>query len=84
MLEMTNENCGVTISERSGMRYREGTRSLFVDGEMLTGESDFIVYPGSIQVWDDGAKVTNQDSIRIVENIGTVFRLHGISLTIGS
>ena len=82
-MEMTNENCGVTILGRSGMRYREGTRTLFVDGEMLTGKSDFIIYLGSVQAWDDNVNVTDQDRARILANIQTVFRLHGLSLTVG-
>lgn len=83
-MEMTDGNCGITILGRSGIRYREGMRTLFVDGEMQTGVSDFIVYTSSIQVWDDDKQpISDAERSRIVSNIGAVFQLHGLTLTIG-
>jgi hypothetical protein len=83
-VEMLSDSCGVTILGRSGIRYREGTRTLFVDGEIQTGPSDFIIYASSLQRWDDDHQaVTADDRTRIVANIRDVFQRHGLSLAVG-
>jgi hypothetical protein len=83
-MEMTNGTCGVTILGRSGIRYREGTRTLFVDGEIQTGASDFIIYTSSIQIWnDDKQPISDAEKERIIANIEAVFQLQGLSLSVG-
>ena len=77
--EMNGNGCKVTILGRSGLRYEEGTRKAFVDGEMLTGKYDFAVYTKSIGLWEnDGRPISEEEKKNIVANISLVFQQNGL------
>jgi hypothetical protein len=77
--EMTLSDFRVTILGRSGLRYRHGTKTVFIDGEMLTGAFDFVVYTNSIARWDDARVISEGERKTIVANIGAVFRANGLT-----
>lgn len=83
--EMNGPGCGVTVLGRAGLRYREGARSIFVDGEMLTGKFDFVIYASSIRAWEGDAQVIADDERRrIVANIQATFQQNGLALDVES
>jgi hypothetical protein len=81
--EMSGPGCGVTVLGRAGLRYREGDRTIFVDGEMLTGEFDFVIYAGSIRAWESsGEPIAEAERQRIVSNIQAAFRQNGMAVDV--
>lgn len=77
--EMSGPGCGVTVLGRAGLRYREGDRTIFVDGEMPTGEFDFVVYASSIGVWEGSEEsISEAERQRIISNIQAAFRQNGM------
>jgi hypothetical protein len=81
--EMIGPGCGVTMLGRSGLRYREGLSSVFVDGEMLTGSFDFVIYEKSIRAWE-GSNVTIDEVKRkeIIANIKATFVANGLAIDV--
>ena len=68
---------------RTGLRYYEGGRQMFVDCEVLTGPSGMAVYKDTIQEWDppyDNVPVTDSDRDRILNNIREAFRSQGFEI----
>jgi hypothetical protein len=81
--EMISAGCGVTILGRSGLRYREGSKTLLVDGEMLTGSFDFVIYANSIKTWEGtGEAISDAERQRIVASIRSVLQQNGLALDV--
>jgi len=81
--ELTIGDCGVTLLGRSGMRYREGSKTIFVDGEMLTGPVDFVIYKNSICEWEAlHETISEAEQGRIIENIRRICRHHRLTLDV--
>lgn len=79
--ELSGPNCRVTILGRSGLVYREGARTVNVDGEMLTGSHDFVVYVDSIRTWEDsGDAIDAKERQRILSSIESAFRQQGLAV----
>jgi hypothetical protein len=79
--ELSDEACGVTMLGRAGLRYREGDRTMFVDGEILAGPVDYDVRKSSIGVWDDTKQAaTEEEKQRIIDNIAALFKKGGVSV----
>jgi hypothetical protein len=77
---MIGPGCGVTVLGRAGLRYREGSRTIFVDGEMLTGKYDFVIYSSSIQAWEGSKEPISEDERRrIVANVQAAFQQNGLA-----
>jgi hypothetical protein len=83
--EMIGAGCSVTILGRSGLRYQEGSKSLFVDGEMLAGAVDFVIYINSIRAWEGSNEAISDDERqRIIANIKSVFQQNGLAVDVES
>ncbi len=81
--EMTIGDCGVTLLGRSGMRYREGSKTVFVDGEILNGPFDFVIYKSSIRTWEAlHEPISEADQAKIIESIKGICKHHGLTLDI--
>jgi hypothetical protein len=79
MREIVSGDLGVRILGRAGLHYREGARSVSIDGEMGGGDVDFIVYVSSIAVWDRTREpIYAEERSRIVENIRRVLEGNGL------
>jgi Immunity protein 74 len=75
----------VEVLGRTGLRYCEGGRQMFVDSEVLTGPSGMAVYKGTIQKWDppyDNVPVTHSDRDRILNNIRDAVRSQGFEMNV--
>ena len=71
--EMVLGECGVTILGRSGLRYRDGSRTAFIDAEMLAGATDLVVYVNTINAWEGtNQAIGEEERDRIVANIRRV------------
>jgi len=67
----------VEVLGRTGLRYGEANRQMFVDSEVLTGPCGMAVYKDTIRKWDspnDSVPVTDSDRDRILKNIREAFR----------
>jgi hypothetical protein len=78
MKEMTLGNLGVQPLDRASLRYREGTRTMRIGGQMQLGDPDYTVFTFMIGVWDDtGEAATPEERRVIIENIRRVFEHNG-------
>jgi len=67
----------------TGLIYREGSREMLIDSEMLVLPFLLCVYTHSISHWKpsyDAVPVTPEERKRIVENIRILFRSHGYEI----
>jgi hypothetical protein len=73
----------VTIRGRAGLRYHEGGKTMFVDGEMLVPPPhDYVVWTSSIGRWDGADEpVSEEEKRRIIANLEAFFRANGIHAT---
>jgi hypothetical protein len=75
----------VEVLGRTGLRYREADREMFVDSEVLTGSSGMAVYKDTIQKWDppyDNAPVTESDRDRILNSVRDAFRSQAFEIDV--
>jgi hypothetical protein len=83
MTTLIGDDCTVEILGRSGLRFRQNSRSVFVGGEMLFGESDFVVTKSSIQSWEGlGESIDADTRDRIVASITATFQKHRMRVDI--
>ncbi|MDB4941681.1 MAG: Immunity protein 74 [Labilithrix sp.] len=83
--EMSGPGCGITMLGRAGLRYREGTQTVLVDGEMLTGPFDFVIYKTSIVEWEgSGVPIDDTKRNEIVANIDAAFQQNGLTVDVES
>lgn len=77
----SSDGFSVEVLGRTGFRYREGDRQMFVDSELLTGLAGMAVYKDTMQKWDppyDNIPVTDSDRDRVLKNIRDAFQGFGI------
>jgi len=51
-LYVSSDGFSVEVLGRTGLCYCEGGKKMFVDSEVLTGDSGMVVYKSRIQKWD--------------------------------
>ena len=79
--EMVSGEFGVTILGRSGLRYRDGSKTAFVDAEMLAGVVDLVVYVNTIKAWEGTNRpVENGEREQMIANIRRVLEEHHITV----
>ena len=84
-LYKSSDGFSVEVLGRTGLRYREEGRQMFVDSEVVTGPSGMTVYKDTIQKWDppyDSVPVTDSDRDRILNNIRDAFRSQGFGIDV--
>jgi hypothetical protein len=74
----------VRVLGRTGMRYMEGGRSVWIDSELLGKPAAFSLHKDSITTWEGDAaeKVSDADRDRIAENIKRAFEFCGYELQV--
>ena len=75
----------VRVLGRTGMRYIEGPRSVWIDSEVLAQPGSIVIFEPSIRVWespDDPGPVTDHDRSQIVQNIKRAFDACGYNLQV--
>lgn len=73
----------VEVLGRTGLRYREGERTAFVDSEVLAEPDAILAYRNSIQRWDppnESQPLDDSERDRIIENIKRAFEFRGYKL----
>jgi len=81
----SSDGVSVEVLGRTGLRYSEGKRQMFVDSEVLTGRSGMAVYKDTLQKWDppyENVPVTDSDRDRILNNIREAFRSQGFEIDV--
>lgn len=83
-LYASDEGFSVEVLGRTGLRYREGDRTIFIDSEVLATRTPAIgIGSWSITRWDapnEGDSLTDKDRKRIVDNIRQALEAHGTEL----
>jgi len=70
---------------RTGLRYVEGERTLFVDSEILAAPAGVLIYRDSIKSWDASDEIeplSEEARQRIVDNIRAALGSQGISVDV--
>jgi hypothetical protein len=81
----SSDGFSVEVLGRTGLRYREGNRTLFVDSEVLSGAAGIAVYRDTIARWEaphDADTVDQADRERILNNIREAFRFQGFEIQV--
>lgn len=80
----SSEGFSVRVLGRTGMRYTEGARSVWIDSEVLAKPRAIAMLKGSIRIWEGpiGAEVGGQDRDRITTNIKRAFEACGYELQV--
>ncbi len=81
----SDEGFSVEVLQRVGIEYTEGSKTMFVDSEILMPGYGIAVSKKSIQAWrppHDGEKVTAEDRDRILENICRAIEFQGARVEI--
>jgi len=75
----------VRVLGRTGMRYMEGGRSVWVDSEVLARPGAIAMFKDSMKAWEqpnDSAEFTGADRDRIANNIKRAFDACGYDLEV--
>lgn len=75
----------VRVLGRTGMRYQEGDRSVWIDSEVLATPRAIAMFSPSIRVWespDDPGPVSDAERDRIVANCQRAFAACGYALEV--
>jgi Immunity protein 74 len=83
LIEST-EGFSIEVLGRTGMRYCEEGRSVFVDSEILT-TTGIAVWPTRMKSWDapnENSPITPEDRRRIIENVERAFEFAGWRLVV--
>ena len=73
----------VEILGRTGLRYREGQQSIYVDAEVLAPPAGIAIYQSSIRRWEsayDRNDLPPGERTRILGNIVSTLRARGIEV----
>jgi hypothetical protein len=76
----SDEGFSVEVLQRVGIEYTEGSKTMFVDSEILMSGYGIAVSKKSIQTWrppHDTEKVTAEDRDRILDNIRRAIEFQG-------
>jgi hypothetical protein len=75
----------VEVLGRTGLRYVEGSKTMFINSEVLMGPVAMMVDATSIKSWDSpNERVAIDDVARkhIIENVRAAFRFRGVEIQV--
>lgn len=81
----SSDGFSVEVLGRTGLCYREGKRTMFVDSEVLAGPSGMAVYRESLIRWDPPTEteaIGEAEQERILGNIRAAFRFQGFEIQV--
>lgn len=81
----SSKGFSVEVLGRTGLEYKEGSKSIQIDSEVLAGPSGIVVYSKSINNWTslEGAlPIGEAERNKIIENIREAFRFRGVEIEI--
>jgi hypothetical protein len=73
----SDEGFSVEVLGRTGLRYTEGSKAMFIDSEVLAAPAGIAMYRSSIGHWDppdDTGDVDEATRLRIVDNVRRAFQ----------
>lgn len=82
-LYVSDTGFSVEILGRTGMRYREAERTVFIDSEVMNEPDTMLAYGSSIKNWDpphESDPLDDSDWERIIRNIRRAFEFKGYRL----
>ncbi len=80
-----SDGYSVEILGRTGIRYHEGNRSIFVDSEVLAPPAGILIYQDSIQSWqlpDGASSIDESERQRILRNMLEMLQHHDIRVDV--
>jgi hypothetical protein len=94
--EISGNGFTIELLGRAGLKYTEGSMVVFVDGEVLVGSSDYVVYENGMGPWDgyvdasaplvpsdkDPRRLPEHERKRIIVNIKAAFTANGMVLEV--
>lgn len=80
----STEGFSVEVLGRTGMRYTEGARSIWIDSEVLAKDWGIAMFKESIRFWEglDPGEVSAEDRDRIADNVKRAFEACGYELEV--
>lgn len=80
----SSQGFSVRVLGRTGLRYSEGERSVWIDSEVLASPNGIVLAKGSIRFWEgqDPGEISEQDRDRIAANIKRAFDARGYELQV--
>ncbi|MGZ3374728.1 MAG: hypothetical protein ACXU9O_15220 [Gemmatimonadaceae bacterium] len=82
----SSQGFAVEVLGRTGLRYTEGGRDLFIDSEVLAAGFGLLVIANSIQNWGpkprSSGDLERAERVRIIENIQRAFASQGEKIEI--
>ena len=75
----------VEVLGRTGLRYVEGSKSMFIDSEVLMGPTPMMVDATSIRRWDSPNERVEIDDLtrkHIIDNVRAAFRFRGVEIKV--
>lgn len=80
----STEGFSVRVLGRTGMRYTEGTRSVWIDSEVLAKPRAIAMFKETIRIWEgpEPEEVSAKDRDRIADNIKRAFEACGYELQV--
>jgi len=80
----STEGFSVKVLGRTGMRYREGTRSVWIDSEVLAKPKAIAMFKETIRFWEEPEprEVSAKDRDRITNNVKRAFEACGYELQV--
>lgn len=82
-LTVSTAGFSIELLGRTGIRYTEGNRSMFIDSEMLALPRTFAIFADSIKAWNpphQDEALTAEDRGRIIENVRRALEARGSHL----
>lgn len=80
----STEGFSVKVLEQVGLRYTEGTRSVWIDSEVLAKPRTLAMSTKAIRFWEgpEPEEVSEKDRDRIVNNVKRAFEACGYELQV--
>jgi len=80
----SNAGFSIKVLGRTGLRYIEGDRSVWIDSEVLAKPDAMAMFKDSIKLWEgeDAGPVSAADRDRITNNVKRAFEFCGYELQI--
>jgi hypothetical protein len=80
----SDEGFSVEVLGKTGLRYKEPNRTLWLDSEMLAGPAGLILYSGNMKREGSPETITlgTVDRDRIIENVRAAFRFRGFEIQV--
>lgn len=78
-----SDGYSVEVLGRTGLRYREGRRTMFVDSEVLVPPAGIVIYTATVSRWEsphDSEELHPDACRRILDNIVATLRSQGVAV----